>query len=443
MSRILLRVLHPTFQPVTAKKILARNMIGKNIGNFAFSYAAERQLSSPQNQVTAAKVGPLFEDPDMVNKNFDHVVMPLANHFRASNLKALHSQAAAMEKLTIPVTVLGVGGQASLDGEVTREAEEVAKATKRFVRAALERTPSIGVRGEYTKEYLVDLGFEEDRIDVIGCPSLFLRGDDLPLDLPDEIDPDGPLAINLSHYLAPMGPILLENLRRYPQIQYFAQDIQTLRLMMKGIPAPGSTANPDLPLRPDHPAMAPGRSVFPVNVPGWMDALAQKQISFGSRIHGNIVALLAGTPAIVLAHDSRTLELARYHEIPHFPIVDLAPEEATAEALYARADYTGFLEGHRARFEHYRDFLDQHGLPHIFGPDGGGEEFDARIAQLKAEGKLDPPYESTGIVAPPVPAQKSGKKKAAAKVPERSALLTFLVRVKGVLRRIRRRLRAR
>lgn len=406
MSRVLIRVLQPTFKPVSAERQLTKNSMGKNVGNYAFSYASERLFHTPENEVTADKIGRWFKNPEAVNESFDHVVMPLANHFRATNLKALHNQAEAMEQLNVPVTILGVGGQADLSGTVTKQAEEVATATVRFVRAALRNSPSIGVRGEYTKEYLIDLGIEEDRIDVIGCPSMFLHGGELPLRIPETIDPEGPLAINLSHYLAPMGPILLENLRRYPQLTYFAQDIKSLALIANGETAPGAQANPDLPLRPDHPAMQPGRSVFPLNMPTWMSELSQRQMSFGSRIHGNIVALLAGTPAIVLAHDSRTLELANYHRIPHFLISDLSAEEATAEALFARADWTELIEGHRQRFDTYLEFLDKHELPNIYGPAGGGENFDEQIATLESAGKFDPVVVSTGRVAPaPAPVE--------------------------------------
>ncbi|RYJ05950.1 MAG: polysaccharide pyruvyl transferase family protein, partial [Actinomycetales bacterium] len=110
MSRVLLKVHHPSLSPVGVDEVLAHNVIGNNVGNFAFSYAAERALSAPGNDVTAVATGALFATPEVVNREYDHVVMPLANHFRASNIKALERQAKAMEQFTIPVTVLGVGG---------------------------------------------------------------------------------------------------------------------------------------------------------------------------------------------------------------------------------------------------------------------------------------------------------------------------------------------
>jgi polysaccharide pyruvyl transferase WcaK-like protein len=46
---------------------------------------------------------------------------------------------------------------------------------------------------------------------------------------------------------------------------------------------------------------------------------------FGSRIHGSIAAVLSGTPSYLLAHDARTLELARYFDLPHRPMADTRP----------------------------------------------------------------------------------------------------------------------
>ncbi|NDZ70642.1 polysaccharide pyruvyl transferase family protein, partial [Streptomyces sp. SID10362] len=55
----------------------------------------------------------------------------------------------------------------------------------------------------------------------------------------------------------------------------------------------------------------------------WISELRPFDFSFGSRIHGNIAALLAGVPSTVLCGDSRTLELCRYFGIPHRKITEV------------------------------------------------------------------------------------------------------------------------
>jgi polysaccharide pyruvyl transferase WcaK-like protein len=86
------------------------------------------------------------------------------------------------------------------------------------------------------------------------------------------------------------------------------------------------------PITLDHPLIRSDRVRFFLDPTTWFEHLAQYDFSFGTRIHGNIAALLAGTPALLLAHDSRTLELAEYHEIPHRTITSI---EDDADADHA------------------------------------------------------------------------------------------------------------
>lgn len=108
--------------------------------------------------------------------------------------------------------------------------------------------------------------------------------------------------------------------------------------------------------------------------------LRDRDFVFGTRIHGTIAALLAGTPAYVFAHDSRTLELAEYFAIPHRRMADVPPDVDAAE-LHAEADFQVFNEGHAARFATFADYLERHGLEHVFRP---GQDTLAFGRQLQA-----------------------------------------------------------
>ena len=108
------------------------------------------------------------------------------------------------------------------------------------------------------------------------------------------------------------------------------QNMQTLALMLDGkLPGQNTPGWPStgVPVSSKHPLIRENRVRFFLDPKTWFDHLAQYDFSFGTRIHGNIAALLAGTPAVLLAHDSRTLELADYHQIPH-RVIDQLPERA-------------------------------------------------------------------------------------------------------------------
>ena len=40
----------------------------------------------------------------------------------------------------------------------------------------------------------------------------------------------------------------------------------------------------------------------------WIDYMKQRSFCFGTRIHGTVAALIAGTPAVLIVHDSRTVK---------------------------------------------------------------------------------------------------------------------------------------
>jgi hypothetical protein len=281
-----------------------------------------------------------------------------------------------IRRLRIPVVVLGVGSQANVHND-SKRLRPIEPAVRDFVSAVLDRSPTIGVRGELTQDYLARLGFRD--VEVIGCPSMFLHGDRLQVEKRrPTIEPDARLSINVSPYVKAMGPIVRHHVERYPNMTYVPQDLDSLELLLWG--DHGDPVPPDdpRPIHRAHPLFREDRVRFFVDPWPWFRHLATQDFSFGTRIHGNIAALIAGTPAYVLAHDSRTLELVRYFEIPHRLMLDTAPDTDAAE-LYAEADYGPLNHGHAARFATFVGYLERHGLDHIFRSGDPEPTFDARM----------------------------------------------------------------
>ena len=82
----------------------------------------------------------------------------------------------------------------------------------------------------------------------------------------------------------------------------------------------------------------------------------------------------------MLAHDSRTLELARYFEIPHRLLRDVPPDLDPAD-LYAEADFSALHAGHAKRFETIVQYLARSGIDHAFAHDGAAADFERRIRE--------------------------------------------------------------
>jgi hypothetical protein len=356
---------------------LDQNLIGSNSGNLVFLEASHRLLATRGSSIEVDRFAPHLIGIDQINERYDVYVVPLASAFRRSFVGHLSRLTTVIRQLRIPVVVLGVGAQTSIDYD-TERLSSIAPVVKAFVSAVLDRGPSIGVRGELTADYLSKLGFRD--VEVIGCPSLFLNGPNLAVrDREPSLRGDARIALNVSPYLEAMGPIIARHLALYPRLTYFAQDLDTLRLLVDG-EGPTEAAQSDaLPRHWSHPLLARARTRLHLDPWPWIDELATYDFAFGSRIHGNFAAVLAGTPAFVLAHDSRTLELARYFEMPHAALSDVSPNVDAAD-LYAAADSGPMVANHRRRFETFARYLSRHGLSHVFEPGQNPTAFMADVA---------------------------------------------------------------
>jgi hypothetical protein len=394
VKSILLRAPKSPFVPATIERTLAENLIGNNSGNLVFIGAAWKLLATRQAEVTAAGMGGYPARAAEFSERHQVYVAPLANAFRLGWEASLERMATFIEQLTIPVVILGVGVQGGVEFS-PEELRPIEPLVKRFVRAVLEHGPTIGVRGETTATYLEGLGFRD--VEVIGCPSMFMHGERLEVSrrVP-AIDRHSRLAINIGHsttspYLAELGAFVEHHVRRYPHLTHFAQDRSTLELLVEGAVRPETLKSwPRMPIPESHPLLRHGRVQFYIEPWPWIADLAGFDFAFGSRIHGNIAALLGGTPAFVLAHDARTLELARYFQIPHRAVPDLPPD-ADAADLYAEADYGPLLAGHAGRWVRFAEYLARHDLRHVYVDGEDAAAFDRRIAQVRYPAAITAP----------------------------------------------------
>ena len=176
---------------------------------------------------------------------------------------------------------------------------------------------------------------------------------------------DSKISINISPYVTKMGDILKYNSNKYENLIYIPQDNNSLNMLLWGYSNNDKMNEHFVPIYPSHPIFINNKVRFFVDPITWINYLSKFDFSFGTRIHGNITSLLAGTPAVVLAHDSRTKELAEYFEIP-YKSIDLVNENFDANSLYQDADYTKMNSGHKDRFNHFINFCNKNSLNTIF-----------------------------------------------------------------------------
>ncbi|MFJ4684867.1 polysaccharide pyruvyl transferase family protein [Streptomyces sp. NPDC091377] len=382
MKRILLRSGKSPYDVVPLEEALHRDVIATNAGNLIFSDASHKILETPRCEVVSNGMRTNVAAAGRINEEFDAFVVPLANAFRPTFEESLNRLTKLINKLTIPVVVLGVGAQASLKYDASR-LKPLEPSVRAFVSAVLDHSASIGVRGEFTERYLKDMGFRD--VEVIGCPSLFMYGKELAVHKrTPALTAMSRIAINGSHSAVRtqgLGKVIRRTHERYPNLRFIGQNLSDARqLHWRDMSSPNARVT-GMPTHPDHPMYREDKVRVYVDPVTWIDDLSGFDFSFGSRIHGNIAALLAGTPATVLCSDSRTLELCRYFDIPHRTI-DTVPADLDPAELHDEADFSALMGGHQERFERFTGFLARNGLEDTFTHGDGGAAFEERMLDL-------------------------------------------------------------
>lgn len=387
--------------------------MGGNSGNLLYANGVARTLASSKNTLsfggfkshTAANKQ---EWIDKVNSQYDHYVMPMANSFREGMTESLKGFTEIIKGLEIPVTVVGIGAQATatsyknksfsmastggrkkLDENKTNEHDRV---VLDFCLAVLEKSKSIGVRGDFTKDYLVYLGIPENKVRVIGCPSLFTWGPDHRiLDKKNNtfigknqnLSQDSCLSMNIDYRLAGIERMIYANIHRYPNLTSPSQDSKSARMIIEGKEHYDLTkVNLGSPIHTKHSMFVRNNVIYYPNPWGWINDLSKKEFVFGTRLHGNISGILGGTPAHLLTHDARTNELANFHGIPHTSYSE--SQEFLAEDLFINTDYTEFNDLMPTRFNNFLDFLHENDLVTIYDTDkGNATSFDQKVSKLK------------------------------------------------------------
>ncbi|AMA46232.1 hypothetical protein APT63_11690 [Pseudomonas sp. 22-AL-CL-001] len=100
------------------------------------------------------------------------------------------------------------------------------------------------------------------------------------------------------------------------------------------------------------------------NIPAWMEYLRRFDFVVGARIHGVMLAIQAGVPALCVAYDSRIRELCEKSKIPYVMASDVK-YGATLNELRGMVKFSGkeFDENRSLLADQYRTFMNNNGLP--------------------------------------------------------------------------------
>lgn len=389
MKKILLRSKTTPFDVYDPITFIDYDKCSSNLGNLLYQHSVYKHLSTNEQIISINNNSVNLKKVDSINKNFDHFVVPLANAFRPAYLNSLVKLTEFIKRLTIPVTVVGVGAQTDFTGNFDN-LKPINEAVYNFVSTVLEKSKSIGVRGEITKKYLISLGIESDRIDIIGCPSLFTSPRNIMSIKKQGLDETSKIAFNLSatgnqaafsDNLSNFEPIFSYNFFKYLNTTYIPQETRSLELLTYGFNKKKGIEHSMLSKEISERVFQEGRVRFFLNSYSWFDFLKKCDFTIGTRLHGCIASLIAGKPALLFAHDSRTLEIAEYFKIPYKNLNNFHEIKDIAE-LYDQVNLEPMQHIYKDRLSTYANFLRKNGLDTIVDKIELMDKFEENIMDI-------------------------------------------------------------
>jgi polysaccharide pyruvyl transferase WcaK-like protein len=280
---------------------------GNNFGNMLFTNAVYQQVKHCE-----------FISKGKGSDQYDAIVIPAANWI---NERSDYGQLADfLYKQNVPVSIVGLGAQFQKIDDI----ELMSDGTKRFLQVASELTTSIGVRGEFTKKVLGELGI--NNVSVLGCPSLFTHLS-VPAIRSIEDASDVKLSLGGTRYILTKGNF---NKKQDVQRKLYQFAVQTnspmfyqsedfeIKLMAR------ENVEDKMQLASEYYSTSKDKlskylkdfGKYHTDINQWLIDSMKTDLYVGTRIHGVIASMLAGTPGVLISHDERTRELAGSMNIP-------------------------------------------------------------------------------------------------------------------------------
>lgn len=352
---------------------LWRDRIERNPGDLAYEYAVMNALATNESTefipTRYYHFGGYSDDKiDWINETCSAFVCPLADVFSDDFLFLVKRLTVLIRRLRIPCVVPCVGLRAT-SGAWSAHSSDFNETVGAFIRAVLEKSAMIGVRGETTGRYLDAMGFVQGRhYMVVGCPTLYTYGESLPersLTPPTQTER---CAFHLNPRADDSGWAFIDHLAgQFKESVFVSQYWQVFRQFMM---SNGKMTSELVESQPVFKALlskyaAENRMRFFLNRTPWMQFLASMDFCIGHRIHGTLLSLLAGTPAAIVPFESRTDELAQFHGLPILSRERLG-DTPDWESIQADLDYSRVRRRQKDNFANWLVFLRENGLPTVF-----------------------------------------------------------------------------
>ncbi|WP_082729092.1 polysaccharide pyruvyl transferase family protein [Burkholderia sp. LA-2-3-30-S1-D2] len=331
---------------------------GKNTGNLLFSESLYQNIQGS----TKGHLG--FTEADLEDK--DCIVLAAANWLNSDiDLGSLYER---LRRTKLPIVIVGLGAQSSLRSEIPKLKE----GTLNLVRLIAERSSTISTRGDFSASVLEAYGIK--KVSVTGCPSLLLAGKQAPAIKNFSREMSNGIVIGGTRHGFQSASLfqihlyrqaLKFNLHQVLQSEladmYFAlKRYSNQEILLKATNILGALYGENESRIANY--VTEKTHVF-FDLTSWLAFMNSKAMYVGTRLHGAIASLLAGTPATLIVHDSRTAEVATALNIPFVNETEIdIRSDIDFSSLYSSSDVSKFINGYNKYRLNFVDFFEKNNL---------------------------------------------------------------------------------
>lgn len=357
-------------QPESKEAFLRELKNISNTGNYLIGEGALRALSPNATHIPFWHLWNAVNNGtglDSINHRFDICVFTCANLLR-KGLSA-DAEAAVLAKLDMPVVMLGIGIQSRPDLE-----QSLPEGTQRLLRILKEKEHYFLTRGEETASYLRDQGFSFVR--PVGCPSIYF----MPANVRRALRrlPDVKVGECRTVFTGYMGAALdtIGDMNALSsgdgRSSYVIQD-ELLHFDMQVEPdadgrvydsASGEMIG-DLSFKGSEELKKKVKVHAFFDTNQWRAWTSSMDFAFGRRFHGNVIALQAGVPSLIVAVDDRMREMLNFSGLPKLEAADFnsANDRAAFVADHLAAiNIPQVIEKYSDRERSFRSVLSEIGI---------------------------------------------------------------------------------
>lgn len=323
--------------------------LGGNTGNSYITYSLIKEIGCKINDIEHIQNIYTFDFStqdkyiDIINNECSTVFLILQDQIRVQESYGLKLPYKAImdfiSKLNKPVVIAGLGANSTTGYDKTFY-ENIDPELINFLKFLSDHCIEIGLRGEYTAEILSKFDIHNTKI--IGCPSFYECGR-------DRIVSAKP---NLKKIV-----FTSENLRTpsMKNVDVVCQDY-TDKTILEGLIFDKWDKNIDY-----HSLDKLKNNKYHIftNINQWKNFLKEFDFALGCRIHGSIIALNAGIPAICCKNDYRAKEMCEFLHIPYYWKL---PKNVDMEKLYKQLDLSKLNNNYPVLYDNYCDFLNKNNI---------------------------------------------------------------------------------